>query len=54
MQGEAEREANESLHDVTITKPFYMGVYEVTQAEFAKLMDPKIQAIFHSGNGVDR
>ena len=38
-RGEAERERQETLHDVTITKPFYMGVYEVTQSEFAKVMD---------------
>jgi formylglycine-generating enzyme required for sulfatase activity len=50
-RGEAEREADETLHEVTITKPFYMGVYEVTQAEFSKLMDPKIRAVFHSDNG---
>ncbi len=25
-------------HKVTITKPFYMGVYEVTQAEYEKVM----------------
>jgi formylglycine-generating enzyme required for sulfatase activity len=33
---EAEREDKEVLHEVTISKPFYMGVYEVTQAEYAK------------------
>ena len=27
---------NEPVHDVTITKPFYMGKYEVTQAEYEK------------------
>jgi len=31
---------NETQHDVTISKPFYMGVYEVTQAQFYKLMLP--------------
>jgi formylglycine-generating enzyme required for sulfatase activity len=30
--------ANETLHEVEITKPFYMGVYEVTQAEYEKVM----------------
>jgi formylglycine-generating enzyme required for sulfatase activity len=33
---EAEREEKELLHEVTISKPFYMGAYEVTQAEYAK------------------
>ncbi|MDA1232144.1 MAG: formylglycine-generating enzyme family protein, partial [Planctomycetota bacterium] len=32
--GEAEREREETLHEITISKPFYMGVYEVTQSEF--------------------
>ena len=27
-----------SVHEVTITKPFYMGVYEVTQAQWKALM----------------
>ncbi len=30
--------ANETPHEVEITKPFYMGVYEVTQAEYQKVM----------------
>jgi formylglycine-generating enzyme required for sulfatase activity len=33
---EDEREDKELPHEVTISKPFYMGVYEVTQAEYAK------------------
>ena len=34
------RQDNETPHNVTISKPFYMGVYEVTQAQFYKLMLP--------------
>ena len=34
------RHDDETLHDVTISKPFYMGIYEVTQAQFYKLMLP--------------
>jgi formylglycine-generating enzyme required for sulfatase activity len=37
---EALRHDDETLHDVTISKPFYMGVYEVTQAQFYSLMLP--------------
>ena len=29
-------DANKPVHKVTITKPFYMGKYEVTQAEYEK------------------
>ena len=35
---EEERESAELQHEVTITKPFYMGVYEVTQEQYEKLM----------------
>jgi formylglycine-generating enzyme required for sulfatase activity len=35
---EMERQENELQHEVTITKPFYMGVYTVTQGEYEKLM----------------
>ena len=34
------RRKDEVAHKVTISKPFYMGVYEVTQREFYKLMMP--------------
>lgn len=36
---EAERERQETLHEVTISKPFYMGVFEVTQSEFETTME---------------
>jgi formylglycine-generating enzyme required for sulfatase activity len=35
---EDEREDKELLHEVTTSKPFYMGVYEVSQAEYAKVV----------------
>src|SRR5436190_12035416 len=35
---EAERDDIELQHEVTIAKPFYMGTYEVTQAQYAKVM----------------
>ena len=37
-RSEAERINEETLHDVTISRPFYLGVYEVTQSEFDKIM----------------
>src|SRR5690348_10138279 len=36
--------AREKQHEVEITKPFYMGVYEVTQAEYEKVMGEKPSA----------
>jgi len=38
--GEMCRRDDETQHRVTIAKPFYMGVHEVTQREFYKLMMP--------------
>lgn len=32
------REPQESLHEVTLTRPFYFGKYEVTQAQWARAM----------------
>jgi formylglycine-generating enzyme required for sulfatase activity/serine/threonine protein kinase len=35
---EGDRLGNEKRHPVHITKPFYLGVYEVTQSEFQEVM----------------
>jgi formylglycine-generating enzyme required for sulfatase activity len=37
-QGEKDRDANEPRHEVTISRSFYIGVYEVTQGQYQKLM----------------
>jgi len=36
--GELERSEDESQHKVSISRPFYMGKYEVTQAEFQRVL----------------
>src|SRR5262249_53330641 len=36
--GERNREPDEDQHEVQITKSFYLGMYEVTQGEFEKVM----------------
>ena len=40
-KSEAHRRDDEVQHKVEISKPFYMGVYEVAQGQFYKLMMPK-------------
>jgi formylglycine-generating enzyme required for sulfatase activity len=37
-RSEPERIPNEVLHEVTITRPYYMGVHEVTQAQYTAVM----------------
>jgi formylglycine-generating enzyme required for sulfatase activity len=37
-RSEAERDDKEERHAVTITKPFYLGVYEVTQVQYVEVM----------------
>jgi formylglycine-generating enzyme required for sulfatase activity len=50
--GEPERDPKEVRHDVTIRKPFYMGVYEVKQSEWAKVMPAKLhRSFFNSAQG---
>ena len=48
---EKEREAQETLHEVVIVKPFLMGAYEVTQNEFTKVMGPENHSVFRTGQG---
>ncbi len=40
----------EEQHDVEITRPFYMGAYEVTQEQYERIMG-KNPARFHKDNG---
>jgi formylglycine-generating enzyme required for sulfatase activity len=47
---EAERDAEELQHEVAITKPFYLGVHEVTQEQYQKVMG-KNPAFFNPGKG---
>jgi formylglycine-generating enzyme required for sulfatase activity len=35
---ESDRDPEELQHEVVISRPFYLGVYEVTQSQFEKLM----------------
>src|SRR5262249_49280927 len=35
---EKERHDDEEQHEISITRPFYMGVHAVTQAEYEKVM----------------
>jgi formylglycine-generating enzyme required for sulfatase activity len=50
---EKERDSKEIQHEVTLSKPFYMGVYEVTQREYYKIAGQKPQgkAFFDAGRG---
>ncbi len=49
-EAEVDREAEELQHEVTITRPFYMGVYEVTQGQYQKVMG-KNPSWFNPHNG---
>jgi formylglycine-generating enzyme required for sulfatase activity len=50
---EAERDQGEIQHEVTITKSFYIGVYEVTQREFDQVMPTNVKrgSIFNQNRG---
>ncbi|HLJ96439.1 MAG TPA: formylglycine-generating enzyme family protein [Gemmataceae bacterium] len=47
---EAERDTDEAQHEIVITTPFYMGVHEVTQREYERVMG-KNPSFFHAKNG---
>ncbi len=47
---EADRDPEEVQHEVVITRPFYLGVYAVTQDQFQKVMG-KNPAFFNEGRG---
>jgi formylglycine-generating enzyme required for sulfatase activity len=47
---EAERNENEEQHEVEITRPFYLGAYEVTQAQYRKIMTKNPSACSATGD----
>ncbi|MEO8367759.1 MAG: formylglycine-generating enzyme family protein [Candidatus Solibacter sp.] len=50
--GEAERRPDEAQVDVTLTKGFWMGKFEVTQAQWSRISGPFIQEM-NKGKGDD-
>jgi formylglycine-generating enzyme required for sulfatase activity len=52
---EAERDGDEGpVHDVAITRPYYLGVYEVTQGQYQKVMGSNPSFFSSRGGGKDR
>jgi formylglycine-generating enzyme required for sulfatase activity len=48
--GEEGRNNHEQQHEVEITKPFYIGKYEVTQEEYQKVMNNNPSSFSPNGN----
>jgi formylglycine-generating enzyme required for sulfatase activity len=53
-ENEAEREADEQQHEVEITRPFYVGVYEVTQEQYQRVMGGNPSYSSSAGGGKGR
>jgi len=51
---ELERRIDESQHAVTITKPFYIGIHEVTQFEYNQVTQSRPSAFSTSGSAKDK
>ncbi len=51
---EKDRGDDEEQHEVSITKPFYLGVYLVTQAEYEKVMGNNPSWFSAKGDGKDK
>jgi formylglycine-generating enzyme required for sulfatase activity len=52
-RGEAERDDKEERHDVSITKPFYLGEHEVTQAQYSEVMGDNKSTFKEKDNPVE-
>jgi formylglycine-generating enzyme required for sulfatase activity/serine/threonine protein kinase len=50
---EKERGGDESLHEVEISKPFYMGAHEVTQEQYERVMGHNPSAFSATGSSKD-
>ena len=53
-KGELHRNADETQHEVAITKPFYIGVFEITQGEYQKIMGVNPSFFCQNGPGQRR
>jgi formylglycine-generating enzyme required for sulfatase activity len=51
---EAERGADESQHEVAITKPYCLGAFVVTQAQYRQVMGTKPSRFSPTGDGRDK
>lgn len=49
---ESERHSNETQHTVTLTKSFYMGEYEVTQAQYEAVMGTGTKPSYFNGDNL--
>lgn len=52
-EDEGNRSSDERQHEVTLTRPFYMGVYPVTQGEWTRVMGSNLSYFSSSGRGSD-
>jgi formylglycine-generating enzyme required for sulfatase activity/predicted Ser/Thr protein kinase len=51
---ETGRDPDEKQHEVEITRPFYLGVFEVTQEEYQKVMGTNPSYFSSTGGGKDK
>jgi serine/threonine protein kinase len=54
LASEEGHQDEELMHEVEITNSFYMGAYEVTQAEYERVMGTNPSAYAATGNGRDK
>jgi formylglycine-generating enzyme required for sulfatase activity len=52
-QHEEDREADEHLHEVEITRPFHVGIFPVTQQQYQKVMGTNPSHFSANGGGQD-
>jgi formylglycine-generating enzyme required for sulfatase activity len=53
-ESEVGRRADEHAHEVEITRPFYLGMYEVTQAQYEKVMGTNPSFFSAGGKGAKK